>query len=153
MSFPKIIKDYNKLLKEEQTCSPPLSNIDTYLIGGSKSRYTEACADIQHKRQIEISYKGGAKVANDNFKRHFLKSINQIVFLWFGTCEITFKTGISFIELDPDPHARVHEVIERYIRLKQEIIRRNPNSKVLFLECTYFSIIEWNRRKGSTDLD
>ena len=74
-----------------------------------------------------------------------------IVLIWQGTCEITKKSG-NLIELCANSHEKIDQIIVKYRYLKSDIQRNNRHAEVIFLACPYYSIVEWNRRKGCSDL-
>lgn len=104
-----------------------------------------------NSKRFSLIYRSGAKIS-DNFMQEYTinkirRTNNPLVILFFGTCELTVKHG-KYILLPQDPQERVQQIIEQYIEYKQRIIECNPDAKVFFLECPYFSLIIWNFLKG-----
>ena len=101
--------------------------------------------------------RNGTNIDDFIFRRQFLSNIrlatSPIVSILFGTCDLTTKKG-KFIEFGTDVNnfEKVDRLIVKYRYLKSDILRNNSHATVVFLKCPYYSIVEWNRQKGSHDI-
>lgn len=106
---------------------------------------------INHYNRLNLIYRGGAKISNEFLQTCTLikiaKERNPVIILWFGTCEMTEKKG-RYIFLSNNLDEKLDQIKHEYIAYKQQIITTNPNSKVIFLDCPFQSILIWNFIKG-----
>ena len=80
-------------------------------------------------------------------------STNPVILLWYNTCHLTKFTNKDrkFLELTDNYEDIVNITINKYIAFKQRLIYRKSTTTVIFIECPFFSITEWNSRRGHTD--
>lgn len=105
--------------------------------------------------RINLIYRSGGSITNNrtnsfmqDYTLNRIKTTpNPLVILFFGTCELTVKNG-KYITIPTDLDGRVQEVIEQYYIYKQTILEYNPSATVIYLDCPYFSLIQWNFLKG-----
>ena len=102
---------------------------------------------------LKLSYRGGAEIDNPFLREYVQRQIRQIdrpiVFLWFSTCELTKKQREKkFIQLIDNVEDELKAIIQRYRKFKEELLKINNISTILFLECPYYSIPIWNEHKG-----
>ena len=156
MSIPKLIKEANKLQLEENQRPSPVHSRDCLLITDSKGFSLTNAITNDYYGAITIISRSGLTVDNHSFQRSFLRNIQiakkTIVFIWFGTCELTDKVG-KFINLKENQTDIVEQIIVKYRYLKSTIQRCNNSATVLFINCPYYSIIEWNRRKACENIN
>lgn len=155
MSVSKLTKEIGKLIVEEGNRPTPSKSLETFLISDSKGRFIQREITENYYGEIRILSKSGATIDDFGFRRQFLTNIrlatNPLVLIWFGTCELTTKNG-KFIELEGDVYENADRLIVKYRYLISDIQRCNRQSEIIFLKCPYYSIIEWNRHKGCSDL-
>ena len=154
MSVSKLNKEISKLVEEESKRQCPSRKRDTFLVSDSKGRFIERELTPRYYGDLKIISKSGATVDDTLFHRQFMPNIRlatkPIVLIWLGTCEITKKNG-KFIELFANSNEKIDQIIVKYRYLKSDIQRTNRQAEVIFLACPYYSIVEWNRRKGCSD--
>jgi len=80
----------------------------------------------------------------DRYKRR-----NPIIFLWFGTCDLTKKTQEGFAELNREDNSIVEKLTETYREIVGYLHREG--FKPIILETPYYSIQFWNSLKGHTN--
>lgn len=73
--------------------------------------------------------------------------MRPVVILWFGSCELTIKRG-KFVYLADNIETKLQTVKANYLNYKEQILIANSNSKVIFLECPFQSLIIWNFLKN-----
>ena len=157
MSVSKLNKEIGKLVVEEEHRATPSRSRETFLISDSKGRFIEREITPKYYGELRIISRSGATIDDFNFRRQFLTNIrlanHPLVFIWFGTCELTNKKG-KFIEtaFEENIFEKVDQLIVKYRYLKSDISRCNRHAKIIFLKCPYYSIVEWNRHKGCNDL-
>ena len=155
MTLSKINKEYSRLLREENDRDFVRFERDTFLISDSKGRYLQNEITREFYGKIKIISRSGASIDDANFQQSFLRNIElarcPIVFFWFGTCELTFKQG-KYIELRPDPYSIVEQVITKYRDVKNKILHLKPNASISYIDCPYYSLTEWNRKKGCNNI-
>ena len=121
------------------------------LVGDSKVRHVEN--EMTDNTHLQSFWRSGAKLDNSMLLPHIDRHLNRynkpIVLLWFNTCYLTnFITGQrKYIDLS-DNNNIVNTVIDKYTSFKQRKIYAKSSSIIIFLECPFYSIIEWNRVKG-----
>lgn len=72
---------------------------------------------------------------------------NIVLYIWLGTCDLTFKSG-RFIELRHDRDDIAVAYVTSQIDRFNSFISRFPSVTPVFLEIPPYSIQEWNRCKG-----
>ena len=149
------LKKLEKEIKKLEKKHVGVSNKNNLIIASdSKGRFLRN--QMSFNTHLNIQYRSGAKVNNNQLKSIVFRKIQSvqhpIVALWFGTCELTTKDG-DFISLTTNIETKITDIITQYKELKREIITRNNRSKVIFLECPYFSLLEWNKHKNHPNPD
>ena len=125
----------------------------------SKGRYLKnECSKNTLDTESKIIWwsRGGAKIGEEleSIKRdHSLDRYNKsntIIFLWFGTCDLTRKVSTGCIELVSEDFSTVEKITARY----QEAVSylRRKGFLTVILETPYYSIQYCNLRKGYADL-
>lgn len=107
---------------------------------------------LSYKNRINLIFRSGATIENPFMRKtldQIRNTVNPVVILFFGTCEITVKLG-KFLYLPDDIDARLEQIKQSYIRYKSQILDANNTAKVKFLDCPYQSMIIWNFVKGHT---
>ena len=141
LHFQHIKKQIPWLTK--QKCDVGLKNV--IIRADSKGRALQPF--LNNTKRINLIYRSGSKLSDNFMQEYTLNRIrnthNPIVILFFGTCELTNKEG-KYILLPDNIENRINEVIERYANYKKTILKYNPDSIVIFLQCPYFSLIIWN---------
>ena len=72
-----------------------------------------------------------------------------LIYLWAGTCDITYKKG-KYIYLRHKSNHSVNNIVQEYYRAI-DIIQKYPNADIKFIDCPILSITKWNRIKGHKD--
>lgn len=146
--IPGLIKRYEAQLTDDL-------NHNVILVGDSKVRHI----DLEMTAQTNLTnfWRKGAEVENTqllpHIHRHIQRHSKPIVLLWFNTCHLTKfdNNDRKFINLVDNFDDIVNITINKYTALKQRLIYRKSTAIVLFLECPFFSITEWNGRRGHRD--
>jgi hypothetical protein len=68
---------------------------------------------------------------------------NQLVVFWFGTCELSTKSG-KFSDIIRNPYQTIEQLLTENRQIKRDILP----AKVGFLECQYVSILLWNKSQS-----
>lgn len=148
MSLSKVNKDLDKYQRLERQTGPVTdTTLDFYLLGDSKVKYLKNEISRRHHVKLQCySYPGvgvdSSKIITKACSIARLCSKPTIV-IWLGTCELTTKTDKAVLLSE----APVDEILEFYIFLKFKINTVNSSANVIFLDCPYYSIIEFNRVK------
>lgn len=79
----------------------------------SDSKGRSLLPHINHFNRINLIFRGGSKITDDFLQfytlRRIANSINPVVILWFGSCELTVKKG-KFIYLADNIEAKLQTV-------------------------------------------
>lgn len=148
--FTQRINKYEKELTDDL-------NHNVLLIGDSKVRHLEN--EMTAKTNLTCFWRSGGKLDNVMLKRHVDRHIshfnNPIVVFLFNTCYLTdFIDGSrTYIDLVENSDTVVNSVIDTYLQFKQARLYRKSSVKIIYLECPYYNIVEWNRRKGHPQPD
>lgn len=148
MSILKIKKEISKLLNEDANMNNNFSYpYDLFLVTDSKCKYINSIVPSRFKSVLRIYTKSGAgihspivKCAIENIKIVH----NPLVVIWFGTCELSTKSG-KFSDSIRNPYQTIEQLLTEYMQIKRDILLANSSAKVVFLECLYFSILLWNK--------
>ena len=149
MSHSKISKEIRNIQK-----FPINFSDNVILISDSKGRYIKGELSNSEQSFVKIIPISGTKCADPiikrNVRRELLTNSISTVLLWFGTCELTTKTGrtVSLCETSEV----VSRIIESYRSIRSEILSVSPSTKVLFIECPYYSIDKWNNLHANTKI-
>ena len=126
-------------------------NIHQHLLDKQIKKLKSSKYDIKRNTRWPIIFRGGAKISNNFLQNYALDTLsrasNPVIILWFGTCELTIKTG-KYILLSNNLDGKLEEIRQSYVEYKEKILRINSGSKVIYLECPYQSLIMWNFGKG-----
>jgi hypothetical protein len=144
MSILKIKKEISNLLNKEANLNNNFSYPnELFLVTDNKGRYINSIVPDRCKSFLRIYAKGGAgihspivKCAIENIK----VAHNPLVVFWFGTCELSTKSG-KFSDIIRNPYQTVEQLLTEYRQIKRDILLANSSAKVVFLECPYFSIL------------
>ena len=151
----KLNKEINKLVGEESQRQSSSRTRDTFLVSDSEGRFIDREITPQNYGELKIISKSGATVDNTSFHRQFLPNIkiaiNPIALIWLGTYELTTNSG-KLIELRADTYEKNDRIIVKYRYLKSDIQRCNRHAEIICLTCPYYYVLEWNRKKGCSDL-
>ena len=131
-------------------------NIDrAFLISDSKGKYLKA--SLNESTHINIYSVGGAKIEHpvqrSRVRTKARTEYKPIFLFWFGTCEITtiFDHNNKYIKVIDKVAEKLTQLKEQYKVFQDIILTSNPRTTIIFLECPYYSIIDWNRNKGFID--
>lgn len=156
ISEKKILKNeevHDKVIKTrttkftKQLCNDLKHN--ALIVGDSKVRHLEK--QMTAKTNITAFWRSGAKLDNYSLKKHIDRHIARfnrpIVILVFNTCYLTTVTDkhAKYIDLVPNEDEIVNFVIEKYRDFKQQRLYNKPSARIVFIECPYYSIVDWNR--------
>ena len=123
---------------------------EIFIITDSKGKYIEPVIPGRLLSYVHVIYKSGANISSD-FVEDFIKRARRaqrlIVYIWFGTCELTDKSG-KYIHTSPYPYQQAEHVLTIYREVKQRIFRENRQAKIIFLECPFLSVYRWNKHRG-----
>ena len=106
------------------------------------------------KTNITNFWRKGAEIDNSSLNSHIYRHIqrhtNPIVLLWFSTCHLTKFTDRSrtFLDIVDNHDEIVNRIVDKYTEFKQRLIYRKSTTTVVYIDCPYFSILEWNNRRG-----
>lgn len=125
------------------------------LLSDSKGRYLKCATSGKSGLQAKIKWacKSGASTS-DRFE-WLSKNIDKLtteyekvsVYLWTGTCDLTFKTG-KYVQLQKNnPVQSFQTACEKIVQL----VEGKPNVKLTILHVPYYSIETWNKVKGHPD--
>lgn len=127
---------------------------DVIVRGDSKARHL--MPHVFNDPYININYRPGAKIDHSFLQHHTLHRVSRshrpIVIIWMGTCELTEKRG-RFIKLVPNVEDALERIRINYTKYKEQVLRANRESTVIFWECPYMNIEIWNRAKGHSSPD
>ena len=122
---------------------------DVCIRGDSKARCL--LPFLHEDPYLNIVSRPGADIHNKFLRKQTITRIKRaykpVVIIWLGTCELTVKRG-KFIRLVDNVEKRLLEIELDYSYYKEELIRENIDSTIIYLECPFFSIVEWNRKRG-----
>ena len=75
---------------------------EIFIITDSKGKYIKPVIPGRLLSYVHVIYKSGANISSD-FVEDFIKQVRRaqrpIVYIWFGTCELTEKSG-KYIYID-----------------------------------------------------
>jgi hypothetical protein len=144
MSILKIKKEISKLLNKEANLNNNFSYPnELFLVIDSKGKYINSIVPDRFKSFLRIYTKGGAGIHSPIVKRaieNIKVAHNPLVVFWFGTCELSTKSG-KFSDIIRNPYQTVEQLLTEYRQIKRDILLANSSAKVVFLECPYFSIL------------
>ena len=139
----------NRIAKRRQELSDELKH-NALIVGDSKVRHIEQ--QMSAKTNLSSFWRSGAILSNDSLNKHIDRHIARfrkpIVILLFNTCYLTTVTNreTKYIDLVSNSDDIVNIVIEKYREFKQRRLLIKPSTRIIFLECPFYSIVEWNRR-------
>lgn len=155
------MKDYEMHAKKILKRANYLENLnyiggfrDVILRGDSKVR--SFMGHVYKDPYMNIAYRPGAKIDNSFLQYHTLhrvrRSFRPIVVIWMGTCELTDKRG-RFIRLVDNLEEKLDYIRTSYMNYKEQVLKANGESTVIFLECPYMNVEIWNRTKNHPSPD
>ena len=104
MSTLKVKKDTTKLINRAAALTEKeFSPGEIFIITDSKRKYIKPVIPGRLLSYVHVIYKSGANISSD-FVEDFIKRARRaqrpIVYIWFGTCELTDKSG-KYIHTSP----------------------------------------------------
>ena len=147
-SIPSLTKRYEAELTDDL-------KHNVIIAGDSKVRHIDL--EMTARTNLTNFWRKGAQIENSqlltHIYRHVQRHTNPVVLLWYNTCHLTKFTNKDrkFLELTDNYEDIVNITINKYIAFKQRLIYRKSTTTVIFIECPFFSITEWNSRRGHTD--
>ena len=154
MSEKKLFKFISRPLKHPKGTR----YLQPIIISDSKAIYLYSEIATHYERSIKwyfrrgTTIKDGRKLIEQNIDYFVHKFGNISLNVWFGTCNLTYKTTKGRIALNTFNRKEAVESIIREIEIIIRIFRRYPNSEVTFLETPLYSIVEWNKHKRHPDI-
>jgi hypothetical protein len=150
MSILKVKKETTKLINREAALTEKeFSPGEIFIITDSKGKYIKPVIPGTLLSYVHVIYKSGANISS-NFVEDFIKQVRRaqrpIVYIWFGTCELTEKSG-KYIHTSTYPYQQAEHVLTIYREIKQRISHENSQSKVIFIECPFLSVYRWNKHQ------
>ncbi|CAG2238628.1 unnamed protein product [Mytilus edulis] len=140
MSLVKIKTQISNLLNDEAKLKPDSRNPDIYIITDSKGRYLKPIIPGRLIPYVHIFSQKGANI-HSNIVQSAIRNIKQvqkpIVFIWFGTCELSKKSG-RFSNIIEHPYQVTEQILADYRVIKNQILQENNTASIVFLECPYF---------------
>lgn len=142
-----------KEIKHLKRTKTYVSNRKGFLISDSKSKDLKY---LKGKKYISFYYKGGADINNaevQSYAKYVVlnKRVKYpVLIFWFGTCSFTQKANNGLFEIKDNLDSVVTEVITSYKDTRDKLLKLNPRAKIVFLECPYYSLANFNhfRRKN-----
>ena len=121
MSILKIKKEISKLFNKEANLNNNFSYSDElFLVTDSKGKYINSIIPDWFKSFLRIYTKSGAgihspivKCAIENIK----VAHNPLVVFWFGTCELSTKSG-KFSDIIRNPYQTIEQLLTEYRQIK-----------------------------------
>ena len=107
MSTLKVKKDTTKLINRAAALTEKeFSPGEIFIITDSKRKYIKPVIPGRLLSYVHVIYKSGANISSD-FVEDFIKQVRRaqrpIAYIWFGTCELTDKSG-KYIHTSPYPY-------------------------------------------------
>lgn len=127
------------------------------LVGDSKVRHIQQLMTAQ--TNLSAFWRSGSTLNNRCLKQYIDQHISRfnrpIVILLFNTCYLTYVTDKErkFIDLVPNSDDVVNSTIESYRAFKQQRLYNKPAAQIMFIECPFYSIVEWNQRMRHPEPD
>ena len=160
MSLTKINKEYKTLAK---VCAKEgvLGGFKNQIILVTDSKGHSIRRVLPSLAKLKIISKSGATAADGDLieeVRNNIKGKNKpVVLVWFGTCELTVKRG-KYIKLRNHPYQNAEICLTEYRDFKEKILDTNNNTKIVFLDCPYYSpkkyhILNKSTTKGQNEPD
>jgi hypothetical protein len=103
------------------------------------------------KKKIRVIAKKGVTITDIELARRVVRAVKNYsdpivnVVVWFGTCEITDKEG-KYITIKSYSYQNIEFTLTKYREFRDKLLRENHNTKIVFLECPYYSISRYNSR-------
>ena len=119
------------------------------IVGDSKVRHIEQL--MTAKTNITAYWRSGSTLNNRCLKQYIDQHISRfnkpIVILLFNTCYLTnvVDKKTKYIDLVANYDEVVTITIESYRAFKQQRLNNKPAAQIFFIECPFYSIVEWNR--------
>lgn len=129
------------------------------LLSDSKGNYLRSHESDHGPQTIIWDCKGGRTTVDclnwlkTNLKRLIDQNGKVRIYLWTGTCDLTNKQG-KFISIKSNL-ADCTSGLKDNLRAIQALVQKPENSdaKITFLNVPYYSIGEWNKKKGYGDTE
>lgn len=128
------------------------------LISDSKGNYLKNHSDLfdQYGYFVDFQCRSGARFGdylswlNYNLDKKVRQYGNIILYVWLGTCDLTFRKG-RFIDLRHNNDSIAVSYLKHQINRYCEFVSNYPTVSLVFLEIPPYSIISWNRSRGHRD--
>ena len=125
---------------------------ETIIFTDSKGFCLEKVVPDSVRNNIKIIARSGATVSWDNHTQELLRTVKKaykpVILICLGTCEVIFKEG-KYIRVRNFPCQNVEYTLTEYRELRHKIIHVNRQSKIVFIECPYYSMTKPNRNFAS----
>jgi len=139
-----ITKEYKRLAQENPF---PDFKQHTYLITDSKGAAIRRV--VPSIARFHIIDKSGVNAADKKFIKRVSEEIKDkdrpIVIIWFGTCELTRKSG-KYLKLRESPFQNIEICLTECRKFKKRLLEANKSALIVFLECPYYSIKKYNKK-------
>jgi len=152
MSLTKINKEYRSLAKE---CAKEgvLGGFNNQIILVTDSKGHCIRRVLPSLANLKIISKSGATAADGDLIEEVRKNIKgkstPVVLVWFGTCELTSKKG-KYIKLRHPSYQIAEICLTEYRDFKDKILDTNNNTKMVLLDCPYYSPKKYHILNKST---
>ena len=131
------------------------------LLSSSKGNYVKPHSDILNYVGLDVEFacKAGGTFTSQFYwlKRNLPDRVSRyqsvVVFVWLGTCDLTFKKE-KYIKLRHETHEEAVGAMTSSIQNFISFSAHFPSVQLYFIEIPPYSIVEWNKYKGHpTPLD
>ena len=159
MTNQKLTK-YLEKIESKTTLNPTAQQTKTpKVISDGKGRYLKEQVQLPADNQIKLFCVGGRTTLNvlkwlqQNLDRTVEQYNNIQFYIWLGTCDLTIYDK-PFIHLASESDDCYHHIYNRHLPPVQivELITHHPGCSLTFLETPIYSIYEYNKTKGKTDV-
>ena len=107
---------------------------------------------MKYDTGLTYYFRLGARCNNTTLRDYAIHkaktTYKPVILYWFGTCELTDKGPDGFLNLVTNPESRIEQVIRTYQIAKGKILMKNSGATVIFIECPFINIVNWNKIKG-----
>lgn len=151
MSVLKVKKEISKLLTKEAAAETQ-NYPEIFIISDSKGKYILPIIPGRFRPFIHIYHRSAATIKNNIVEKaiegiQLFANNHPVVFLWFGSCEITQKKG-KYTEIVDHPFQYVEDILTEYRDAIAVIQDKAPTAKIFVLQCPYYSTYYWNKAQG-----
>ena len=129
------------------------------ILADSKGRYLHSEVVTLYEREIVWLYKSGSTIKDArllleaNLQDIIQRYGNISLYLWFGTCSLTYKIPKSkgCISLRTRTRDSIQEITDEIQKISA-LIQQYPGSKLTILEIPIYSISTWNKTRNHRDV-